>query len=171
MDLDVFVDSSKGLGLASTDSLSDVTGTLSREEGEATGSYDVYLGNGVEASNYNITYNEDNDKYVIIPKAPEFIAVTPPNAPEVKINIDTNIVSKPELEQLVTELITLTQIKQEQTNNNVANNAPVNPDVKVPLSNNSIVELVNGGVSLPEGVDQVFFVVGNKTFLVKDSEK
>jgi filamentous hemagglutinin family protein len=32
-------------------------------------------------------------------------------------------------------------------------------EVRVPLSDNSIVDLVNGGVNLPNGVDQQFFVV------------
>jgi filamentous hemagglutinin family protein len=34
-------------------------------------------------------------------------------------------------------------------------------EVRVPLSDNSIVDLVNGGVNLPDGVDQQFFVVAN----------
>ncbi len=34
-------------------------------------------------------------------------------------------------------------------------------EVRVPLSDNSIVDLVNGGVNLPSGVDQQFFVVAN----------
>ena len=34
-------------------------------------------------------------------------------------------------------------------------------EVRVPLSDNSIVDLVNGGVNLPDGVEQQFFVVAN----------
>jgi hypothetical protein len=36
-------------------------------------------------------------------------------------------------------------------------------EIRVPLANNSMVELVNGGVSLPSGVSQEFYVVDNTT--------
>ncbi|WP_305531927.1 hypothetical protein [Sulfuricurvum sp.] len=34
-------------------------------------------------------------------------------------------------------------------------------EIRVPLANNSMVELVNGGVNLPNGVSQEFYVVDN----------
>jgi hypothetical protein len=67
--LGVTVSTTEGLGLASTDNLSDVTGTLIRESGEDVGSYDVLLGTGSKASNYTITFNEDNNSYSITPRA------------------------------------------------------------------------------------------------------
>jgi filamentous hemagglutinin family protein len=36
-------------------------------------------------------------------------------------------------------------------------------EIRVPLGNNSMVELVNGGVNLPKGVSQEFYVVKNTT--------
>ena len=36
-----------------------------------------------------------------------------------------------------------------------------NQDVVVPLGDNSIIALVNGGIRLPAGVDQQFYVVEN----------
>jgi hypothetical protein len=37
--------------------------------------------------------------------------------------------------------------------------APARPDVRVRIGGDSIVELVNGGMNMPEGVDQQFYVV------------
>jgi hypothetical protein len=33
------------------------------------------------------------------------------------------------------------------------------PDVRVPVSRNSLADIVNGGVKLPDGVEQELFVV------------
>jgi hypothetical protein len=48
-----------------TDVLSDVTGSLSRQAGSHVGSYDIILGSGSKASNYNITYITDNNTFSI----------------------------------------------------------------------------------------------------------
>jgi ABC-type Fe3+ transport system substrate-binding protein len=48
-----------------SDSLTDVTGTLSRQSGEDVGSYDVTLGTGSKASNYAITFATDNNALTI----------------------------------------------------------------------------------------------------------
>ena len=58
-----------------------------------------------------------------------------------------------------TQRITLGELKDltEGSNNpNERRNTPI--ETRVALGDNSIVELVNGGVSLPEGVDQEFYV-------------
>jgi hypothetical protein len=34
-------------------------------------------------------------------------------------------------------------------------------EIRVPLANNSMVELVNGGVNLPKGISQEFYVVAD----------
>ena len=39
------------------------------------------------------------------------------------------------------------------------NQAGITPDVRVPVSRNSLAEIVNGGVRLPDGVEQELFVV------------
>jgi len=52
-------------GLASTDTLADVTGTLTRASGENVGSYDVALGSGSKAGNYSITFDTDNNALTI----------------------------------------------------------------------------------------------------------
>lgn len=51
-----------------TDTLSDVTGTLSRTAGENAGSYDVALGAGTKASNYAITFAANNQALTIDPR-------------------------------------------------------------------------------------------------------
>ena len=52
-------------GLAGGDTLSEVVGTLSRESGEAVGSYDVRLGNGTKKANYAVSFSSDNDALTI----------------------------------------------------------------------------------------------------------
>ena len=52
-----------------SDTLADVTGTLTRETGENVGVYDIALGTGTKASNYTITYVTDNNDFSITPKA------------------------------------------------------------------------------------------------------
>ena len=52
-------------GLAQSDSISEVVGTISRESGEAVGSYDVRLGNGVKKANYAVSFNSDNGALTI----------------------------------------------------------------------------------------------------------
>ncbi|MDH6249860.1 autotransporter-associated beta strand protein, partial [Polynucleobacter sphagniphilus] len=52
---------------AVTDSLANVTGTLSRSVGENVGNYNILLGTGSSASNYAITYNSANQAMAITP--------------------------------------------------------------------------------------------------------
>jgi hypothetical protein len=52
-----------------SDTLADVTGTLSRTAGENVGSYDVALGTGSKAGNYAITYATNNQALTIDPRA------------------------------------------------------------------------------------------------------
>ena len=56
------------------------------------------------------------------------------------------------------QVVTLSELKTETTQTNEERNTQVQ-DVRVSLNQNSVVELVNGGVNLPEGVDQEFYVV------------
>jgi hypothetical protein len=63
------------------------------------------------------------------------------------------------LEGQATQKITLGELKEltEGSNNsNERRNTPI--ETRVALGDNSIVELVNGGVALPAGVDQEFYV-------------
>src|SRR5690606_2723359 len=55
--------------LAAGDDLSDITGTLTREAGEIVGVYDIALGTGSKAGNYDITFNTDNDAFSITQRA------------------------------------------------------------------------------------------------------
>jgi hypothetical protein len=52
-----------------SDTLADVTGTLTRTAGENVGSYDVALGTGSKAGNYAITYATNNQALTINPLA------------------------------------------------------------------------------------------------------
>jgi len=47
------------------DSLADVIGVLSRESGENVGNYDILLGSGAKSGNYAITFENDNNAFVI----------------------------------------------------------------------------------------------------------
>lgn len=72
------------------------------------------------------------------------------------------LVSKP-LENEATKMVTLSEIKAMQSSKSEGQNdtdsTPVVKDIRISLSQNSIVELVNGGVNLPDGVEQEFYVV------------
>ena len=57
-------------------------------------------------------------------------------------------------------VVTLADIKQAMNESSPTGTTQAQ-DVRVPLSKNSIVDLVNGGVNLPSGVEQQFFVVAD----------
>ena len=48
-----------------SDTVADVTGSLTRQTGENVGSYDVALGSGSKASNYDISFSTDNNALTI----------------------------------------------------------------------------------------------------------
>jgi hypothetical protein len=64
----------EGSRLVSGDSLSDVTGTITRVAGESVGNYDVLLGQGSKTANYSISYSAANGAFSITPRA---ISITP----------------------------------------------------------------------------------------------
>lgn len=57
--------------LAPTDALSDVTGAISRTAGEEVAIYDILIGAGIKAANYDITYNASNAAFSITDRAVE----------------------------------------------------------------------------------------------------
>ena len=65
------------------------------------------------------------------------------------------IVSKP-IEGQLTQRITLGEARQMQLESGVSGE-----EVRIPLSRSSMIELVNGGVNLPDGVEQEFYVAEN----------
>jgi hypothetical protein len=58
------------------------------------------------------------------------------------------------------KLVTMSELKETKTEENSAGN--VNQDFMVPLGDNSTIQLVNAGVNLPVGVEQLFFVSTNE---------
>lgn len=68
-----------------------------------------------------------------------------------------NLVSRP-MENQPTTLVSMSDLRANQNSNNPNGNS----DIRVPVGDNSIIQLVNGGVLLPFGVDQQFFVVNNE---------
>jgi hypothetical protein len=70
------------------DTLADVTGTLTRESGEAVGTYDIALGTGAKAANYAITFNADNDSFIISNP-------TPASTPSTTTTTDTTTTTPP----------------------------------------------------------------------------
>ncbi|RXJ81647.1 filamentous hemagglutinin N-terminal domain-containing protein [Arcobacter sp. F2176] len=79
-------------------------------------------------------------------------------------NGNISIVSKTNDGENANKVITLSEIKIAMKDDNTKNTTPSNKqkDVRVPLSSDSVIDLVNGGVKLPEGVDQLFYVVENE---------
>ena len=80
-----------------------------------------------------------------------------------KLGVDSgsvNLVSQTVVGQ-PNQVVTLSELKtSSQENSNTTEKKEVKLDeVKVSLNQNSIVQLVNGGVLLPTGVDQQFYVV------------
>ncbi|MCX7246442.1 MAG: YDG domain-containing protein [Burkholderiales bacterium] len=61
-----------GVGIATTansntvnDTLAEIAGTLTRQSGNNVGAYDVQLGSGSKAANYNISFVTDNNAYSV----------------------------------------------------------------------------------------------------------
>ena len=69
--------------------------------------------------------------------------------------------SQPVSQEVATQIITLSEIRINQENNQTNEGSQTQQDVRVPISKNSVIELVNGGVNLPDGVEQQFFIVAN----------
>ncbi|PUE65077.1 two-partner secretion domain-containing protein [Arcobacter caeni] len=74
---------------------------------------------------------------------------------------NVNLVSKP-FDGEPTKAITLTEIKAMQPEKKDQSGNPIVQDTRVSLSDNSVIDLVNGGVNLPDGVEQEFYVVEDK---------
>ena len=56
------------------------------------------------------------------------------------------------------QVITLSELRTQNNSSNENTNIQTQ-DVRVSLNGNSIIELVNGGVNLPDGIDQEFYLV------------
>ena len=137
---------------------------------------------GTDATNYNVTStsettiaditqvpsepvseptnNNDEDINNIITPIVNNIVI--PKLPSIEINTrasqngEVKISSQPKVGKS-TKVVTLTQLKNAKDKKEDDNNQ----DVVVPLGDNSIIALVNGGIRLPAGVDQQFYVVEN----------
>jgi filamentous hemagglutinin family protein len=88
------------------------------------------------------------------------------NSPDIDLGFGKGakvaLVSQP-LDGEVTKRVTMSEIRGMQQDANPAlSGSNVGQDTRVPLSENSIVDLVNGGVNLPDGVEQEFYVVKEK---------
>ena len=93
---------------------------------------------------------------VTVPKV-QTTTTTPNNVGQnVAVNFNAGgnqmLISQP-IEGQPTQRITLGQARQMQLENGVSGE-----EVRVPLSRSSMIELVNGGVLLPDGVEQEFYV-------------
>jgi len=71
------------------------------------------------------------------------------------LGANARIVSTANIGEQANQIVSLGELQQAN------GQAGAGADVRVPLSKNSIVDLVNGGVNLPNGVDQQFFVVAD----------
>jgi hypothetical protein len=81
-----------------------------------------------------------------------------------KFNIDQNeyiySASIPDDDNFV-ESISLNKILEEREANNEKNidTDNISKDNSIMLSQNSIIEIINGGINLPKGLDQEFYIV------------
>ena len=64
------------------------------------------------------------------------------------------------IENQPTTMVSLSQISSETNNSGTVSSG--NTEVRVPVGDNSIMDIVNGGVNLPEGVNQLLFVVNEE---------
>lgn len=67
-----------------------------------------------------------------------------------------NVLSQP-LETQPTRIVSMEQLRLNQDTNNPSGNQ----EIRVPIGDNSIIDLVNGGILLPNGLHQQFFIVEN----------
>ncbi|MDD3008190.1 MAG: MBG domain-containing protein, partial [Arcobacter sp.] len=105
----------------------------------------------------------------IIPSVINPIVVAPQTLPTISNNLalqlgitDSGSVSlvSQTIQGQANQVVTLSELR---TQNDSSENTNVQTqDVRVSLNGNSIIELVNGGVSLPDGVDQEFYIVSNE---------
>ncbi|MDD2888703.1 MAG: MBG domain-containing protein, partial [Aliarcobacter sp.] len=167
-------------GLIGSDSLE---GSLQRASGENTGEYTISKGN-LANSNYSInfkkgifTIKKDTTldsiitpivNNIIVPKVPTIVTeptiqtvVPTPKSRVVLASSNTNnpvkVMSSP-VQNQNTKMVVMSELKAEQK----ADAQNSRSDIRVPVGDNSIIELVNGGVNLPVGVDQLLFVVNEK---------
>uniref|UniRef100_UPI00215A00BB YDG domain-containing protein n=1 Tax=Arcobacter sp. LA11 TaxID=1898176 RepID=UPI00215A00BB len=99
---------------------------------------------------------------IVKPKTPQMEQTTTTLAKNIGVqNSNINIVSKTNSGENANTIVTLAEIKK-AINEQPSSNTQANQEVRVPLSKNSIVDLVNGGVNLPNGVEQQFFVVADE---------
>jgi hypothetical protein len=151
-------------------------GLISRENGETVGEY-LVNNSTLSNPNYSIRFNNgiftikrneilDNTLTSIINtnvlQTPKINIVVPQqvvtNTPTNSFNGQSvNLVSKP-LENQPTKMISMSEIKASNTD---SSNPSGNSDVRVSIGNSSVIDLVNGGVNLPFGLEQQFFVVDN----------
>ena len=55
-------------------------------------------------------------------------------------------------------MVTMGELRANQDTNTPNGNS----DIRVPVGDNSVIELINGGVNLPNGVEQQFFVLNTE---------
>ncbi len=152
-------------------------GLLSRDSGETVGEYKISKGT-LANSNYAITFNDgmltikrDKLEDIITPVVNNIVV---PQTPKIEINRTVvasqaqpvvmastgqtvNLLSQPTLNQNTT-MVTIGELRAEQN----LDTPNASSDIRVPVGDNSIIELVNGGVNLPNGLEQQFFVVANE---------
>lgn len=93
------------------------------------------------------------------PVVPNF---TPPPLPSIPQQFSfggqaVQLMSTP-LSESPTQIISLGEIRQMQQENASGAEGVKSPDIRIPLGQNSLIQLVNGGLRLPEGIEQEFFM-------------
>lgn len=154
-------------------------GLIQRARGENAGEYTISKGT-LANQNYNIAFNNGiltikrdttldnainsiaNTTAVQIPKVEIIIpkiAVAPQAQPIVIASTgnQVNVMSQP-IQNQNTTMVTMGELRANQDTNTPNGNS----DIRVPVGDNSVIELINGGVNLPNGVEQQFFVVNNE---------
>ena len=152
-------------GLVGSDTL---VGSLKRESGENAGKYTISQDIVLANQNYTITFTDG--VYTITAK------LDPVDPKPDAQTVDLKNIITPITNQTAITVPSMPQLRAMINNPEPAPAQANTPqgfvqETRVPLVNNPIVQIINAGVNLPEGVDQLFFATNDVNQTSQTNEK